>query len=237
MPRRRDDRGGVFHLLGVLCGIHREGRIIEQAAREAGETVIVRYSGAVAENAARGAGELIEAGATRLLSFGVAGGLDDALRPGDLLVPSQVLDQQDRRFDADPAWLAAFRAECPDSRDGTLLGIDAAASTVGQKAFLGAAFDAAAVDMESHHLARAAAQAGLPFLCVRAVADDRRSILPRAAMAGVGPEGGERPHRVVLSLLCRPNEIRALLRLARASGRAFRTLGRVGRASLGVGLF
>ncbi|PJK29110.1 hypothetical protein [Minwuia thermotolerans] len=225
-------------MLGVLCGIHREGRIIEAAAAAAGAPAMVRCSGARAANAARGARELVEAGATRLLSFGVAGGLADDARPGDLLTPERVLDLRDGDWAADAEWLAAVRAAWPEGRRDAVLGIDMAATTVGQKAFLGAAFPAAvAVDMESHHLARAAAEAGLPFLCVRAVADDRRSPLPRAAMAGVGPAGDERPHRVLLSLLYRPHEVRALIRLARASGRAFSTLGRVGRAGpcLGVG--
>ncbi|MBV9758454.1 MAG: hypothetical protein JO047_15510, partial [Alphaproteobacteria bacterium] len=41
-----------------------------------------------AEQAAR---RLIDAGVRALLSFGLAGGLDPALRPGALLIPREVL--------------------------------------------------------------------------------------------------------------------------------------------------
>lgn len=229
---------GVLHLLGVLCGIRREGGIIEKAATGADVPVAVRCSGAVPEIAARCAAELVAAGATRLLSFGVAGGLADGLKSGDLVLPSRVLDPDGNAWSADAAWLAALRRDFPDAADGTLLGVDAAVTDAARKSELRAGSGAAAVDMESHHLARVASEAGLPFLCVRAVADDSGAALPRAAMAAVGPDGSERPLRVALALLKRPGDLPDLLRLARASGSAFRTLGRVGSAGacLGVGL-
>jgi adenosylhomocysteine nucleosidase len=50
-------------------------------------------SGARTAGAERGAGALIAAGATYLVSFGYAGGLDPALMPGTLLLPDKVLPQ------------------------------------------------------------------------------------------------------------------------------------------------
>ncbi|WP_416896231.1 MAG: hypothetical protein ACMVY4_11840 [Minwuia sp.] len=229
---RPDAEPGVR--LGILCGIEREGRIALELLRGSGVQAFVRYSGATAEGGRRAARALIDEGASRLLSFGVAGALTDDMRPGDLLLPELVLTQDDERFEPDPSWRAAAAAGIPDAREANLLGLDLAARTVGQKVFLGAAFDAAAVDMESHHLARTAVEHGLPFLVVRAIADDRRSLIPRAAMVGVGPDGRERPFQVLSSLAHRPNEIKALIKLAFFSGKAFRTLRRVGRAGLGL---
>lgn len=226
-------------LLGVLCGLRREVQPLLEAAAEAEMPVVFRCSGAIADNARTGAEQLVAAGATHLLSFGVAGALRDEGRPGDLIVAHQVMATDDTVYPTDAAWAEAVRAAVPQANDGTLLGLDAAAQSLGQKAFLGAAFDADAIDMESHHLARVAERAMLPFLAVRAIADDRRTLLPRAAMAGVSSSGKDLPHRVVLSLLQRPNELRAIARLARASGRSFKSLRGVARARalLGVGLF
>ncbi|MEC9348063.1 MAG: hypothetical protein VYB54_17710 [Pseudomonadota bacterium] len=215
-------------LTGVLCGIRREGRPLLEAAARAGQPVDIRYSGAIAANARAAAHALVAAGATRLLSFGVAGALSDSLKPGDLVIPRLIRTTDDEELHTDAAWHAAVLDLAGATTTDAMLGVDHAATSLGQKAFLGAAYDAVALDMESHFLARAAREAGVPFLAVRAVADGRRTLLPRAALVGVGPDGHERPHRVALSLMQRPNEYLAIWRLARASAAAFRTLGRVG---------
>lgn len=220
---------------GVLCGIRREGRPLLETAASHGVGIDIRYSGAVIANARTAARALVAAGATRLLSFGVAGALVDDLRPGDLLLPCAIRTCDDHELAVDPAWHAAVHGAVPGTRTEAMLGVDSAATSLGQKAFLGAAYDAVALDMESHVLAEAARDAGLPFLAVRVVADGRRTLLPRAALVGVGPDGHERPHRVALSLMQRPNEYLAIWRLARASGAAFRTLGRVGRLPVVLG--
>jgi adenosylhomocysteine nucleosidase len=213
--------------LGVLCGIEREAKIMRRAAGAQGLAADVRLSGADADRAERLAGELAQSDATHLMSFGVAGALVDELRPGDLVLPDRILTAADDVIEVDPDWRSRLAADLPQADAGAILGIDRAARSIGQKVFLGGAFDAVAVDMESHWLAAAARDAGKPFVAVRVISDDRRTILPKAAIAAIGPDGRERPLRVVASLAWRPNEIKALVKLAMASNRAFRTLGGV----------
>ena len=219
-------------MIGVLCGIEREAAIIRRGLGDLPHLSIC--TGARAENAARGAQELVDAGAERLLSFGLAGALSDDLHPGDLLTPETVIDADKQSWGVDSDWLERVRRTSPEAIGAPLLGIDSPARTAAQKLFLRAALDAAAVDMESHFVARSAAKAGLPFLVIRAVADDSRTSLPDAAMSAVSPEGRELPMEAAKALLRRPREIGPLIRLARASGKGFGTLRRV--AGLGLGL-
>ena len=51
----------------------------------------VRAGGGTPAGAAAAARALIEEGATALVSFGLAGGLDPELRPGRVLIPSIIL--------------------------------------------------------------------------------------------------------------------------------------------------
>lgn len=89
---------------------------------------------------------------------------------------------------------------------------------------------AAAVDMESHAVAEVAADAGLPFLVVRAISDHAYSRIPKAIIGALGPDGGRRPLRVVFNLIGRPFDLPGLIRLQRGSATAHKSLRRVAAA-------
>ena len=102
------------------------------------------------------------------MSFGIAGGLDPALSPGRLIVATAVIDGQGGKIECHGAWrdelIAALASLSPLA--APLAGRDGAIVTVAEKALLHARHGAAAVDMESHAVARVAARAGLPFAAV-----------------------------------------------------------------------
>ena len=93
------------------------------------------------------------------------------------------------------------------------------------KAELAQRSGAAAVDMESSGLARAAAEAGLPFIVVRVVADSADDALPDDVESLVTDDGRTR-YRGLASVLTSPRQIGLLVRLARNSGRARAVLRR-----------
>lgn len=217
--------------VGVLCGIEREAAIVRGALQNRDHEIIC--TGARAENAANGAARLAAGGATHLVSFGLAGALHDNLKPGDLMLPARVIDAEGQDWTPDAAWRERICRGHIAAHDAPLLGLDHPARTGAQKLFLSATLDAASVDMESHFIARAAEAAGVPFVVVRAIADDSRTTLPNAAMEAVSPEGRELPLNAAKALIRRPGEIGALMRLGLASGKGFRTLGRVARLGLG----
>jgi hypothetical protein len=108
---------------------------------------------------------------------------------------------------------------------GTLLGSDRAVAAVAEKQGLFEAWGAIAVDMESHAVALAARDAGLPFLALRAVADPAGR--PQGSIA---PDGRPRAALVTARLALRPWEIAEVARLRRDARAALRALGVVTRA-------
>ena len=195
--------------------MNREARAIPSSAR-----VVV---GAAGLEAALGAG------AAGVISFGLCGGLDPALVPGDLIVGTAVSFGQER-IETDPAWTARLGRDLSPARTGLVAGSEAIVATARAKAALRRSTQALAADMESHRVARAAAAAGVPFAIVRAVSDGADEDLPRAAQAGFRPDGRTDVGAVIRGLIARPGELPALLRTARNAGAGFRTLDRVAPA-------
>jgi nucleoside phosphorylase len=101
-----------------------------------------------------------------VLASGFAGGLDPALRPGDLLAAEN--------FSA-PALLPHLPATV---RHGLLHSAATAIHTPEEKARLHQATRAAAVDMETAALAAACAEAGVPLLALRLISDAHDEPLP-----------------------------------------------------------
>ncbi|HET7784701.1 MAG TPA: hypothetical protein VFL36_01900 [Myxococcales bacterium] len=118
-----------------------------------------------------------------VVSCGFAGALSPSLRAGDLLVATAVRAPDGERLQAPE--LPASRALAQAAR-GEIACADRVLATPEEKRALGAG-GALAVDLESAQVARAAAEAGVPWLVVRAIVDDARTSLPpfaREAQAG-----------------------------------------------------
>ncbi len=204
-------------MIGIVVGLEAEAKL----ARRWG--VPVAIGGGTAAGATRAADRLAPT-VRALVSFGLAGGLDPALRPGALLVPIRVIDGPDS-WDADPTLVRALGG----GTGHVLLGGGTVLATVDQKRAARAATGADAVDLESAAVARAAARHGLPFAALRAVCDGAGRALPRAALVALDPSGRVGPWRVVAAALSRPGEIPALLALARDAAEARHALvGRIG---------
>lgn len=164
--------------------------------------------------------ELIHEGASLLVSFGIAGALDPTLDPGTLLIPEAVVDLEGRCVRTDPTARMVFAAK----GDLLLLGSDRLVATPAAKSDLARRSGAAAVDMESHVVASAAAAAELPFVVVRAVADRAADRIPQAASRALRPDGTTDVVAVLAALAARPRDLPALVRLARNTRRALATL-------------
>lgn len=166
-----------------------------------------------------------------LLSFGVCGALAPALRAGDLLIASEVI-ADGRVYPIDAHWTAQLAAALPAARLASITAGDSMIGSIAEKRALHAATGAAAVDMESHSVAEAAARHGLPFAVVRAVSDTAGHTLPPAALAGLKPDGSPDIGAVLRALARDPSQLPALIRTARDAGAAFRALESLKLASL-----
>lgn len=162
-------------------------------------------------------------GPVGVISFGIAGGLAPDLKPGATILGRRVLDGE-TRFEADPAWIRRLAAALPHATVAAIAGVDEAVADADAKRLLHRAGGAVAVDMESHVAARIAARHGLPFAALRVVADPAERSLPRAAMAGMRPDGSADINAVLRALARAPHELPALLRVAADARAAFAAL-------------
>lgn len=207
--------------LGIITGLVREADCLSGP--------LVRCSGPGPERALETARALIGEGCGALISFGIAGGLDPALKAGDLVLAETVISADGKTFTTDEEWRGRLLAVLGDlpSVGAPLIGAARVIMTAEGKRRLFEDTGAVAVDMESHAIAEVCAQAGIPFLVVRAVSDPADGEIPRSALKGVGRDGRDQILPVVRSLLKRPWELPGLLRLKSGSDRALEILRRV----------
>ena len=213
--------------LGIITGLVSEAACLD--AVPAGERPPLLCAGADALRAREAARSLADDGCTALLSFGLAGGLVPKYGPGTLIIADAVVGANGRRFETDGEWCtrlwASLRSE-PNVKLATLAGSDEAVCSRRAKQALADASGAAAVDMESHGVAEVAAERGIPFLAVRAVADPAGRRIPRWIANSVGADGEVRYVAVILGLILRPWELPNLIGLAGDSECALAALRR-----------
>ena len=212
--------------LGLITGMKSEAALLYAAAQDGSDPVcpMIAVTGGDPLRAETAAREFATAGAAGLISFGIAGGLDPALEPGDLILAEGVRLPDEDVISTQASWRTAFAAAAAGTADGMIYGSDLAVSRTDDKARLFTDYGVRAVDMESHGVARAAREAGLPFLIVRAIADPADRTIPPAALAGLGPDGEQRPFAVMLAMLRNPAQVPALIQLARDAKTALRRL-------------
>jgi adenosylhomocysteine nucleosidase len=196
------------------------------------ETIIVALSGAGAENARCAAQRLVAQGATRLLSWGCAGALTGTLKPGDLCLPETLRAVDKRQFTTDDAWrrqLCAAWADRFSINTGALVESARIVSSGAEKATLHQRQAAQLVDMESCACAAVAAQAGVPFLAVKAIADPADMDLPAAVSYAMRKNGQVAFGKLLLYVLKHPHEIAGLIKLGRHFQAAKDTLTTAGK--------
>ena len=168
--------------------------------------------------------------ASALVSVGFAGGLDPALRAGDVVLAERI---QARRAGAggtrsivpDPSLLGLAErvagARGLRIQKGGWLTVDSAVTSREEKGRLWQETGAVAVEMESYWLGEAAERAGVPFLAVRTILDTARAALPKAVRTTTGRPSAA---SVAAALARRPQEVPAVLGLARSMAVARRNL-------------
>ncbi|MFQ5957876.1 MAG: hypothetical protein ACE5LF_00755 [Alphaproteobacteria bacterium] len=217
--------------LGVVTGMATEARCLPRS--EAGDAVQVVCSGGDSGRAAAGAKGLLARGANGLLSFGLAGGIDPALAAGAVVIGDTVIASDGRRWEVGRSWRDALVTALAGLGPvvGAIAGSDRPLATVAGKRALYAATGALAVDMESHAIARVAAENGIPFVTLRVVADPAKRALPRSALAGLGADGQIRTGAVLWRLALRPWEAPRIVALALDTRRALAALRRCSAAA------
>lgn len=214
--------------IGIITGLRSEVRCLKNTPVYANADI--RISGANSAVAFEQARELAAQGCGALVSFGIAGGLDPRIRAGSLILANEVITKEGERFRVDENArkalhkLVGLRIHISHS---PMLGTNRLILSSRRKVNLFVDTGAAAVDMESLAVARAATDAGIPFLVVRTISDTAYQRLPLSVHGVIAPDGRSRPMKAVRNLLNRPHDLSAMLRLLRGSKAAHKCLRRV----------
>jgi len=162
-----------------------------------------------------------------VISFGVAGGLDPSLKPGDIVLATEVMA-------GDGRWLAGLSlneeviAGVAMRRRrivrGGLAGVEEVVVASARKAALWLQTGAAAVDMESHIAAAYAEEAGLPFAALRVISDSAHRSLPALAKAALRPDGRVDLRKILSGIVRNPRSLSALVSTGMDFNRALRSL-------------
>lgn len=173
-----------------------------------------------------------------VLSFGIAGGLDPALRPGDVVVASAVIAESGV-WKVPSKILATITAQVRShgvtATNGFVVGVEEPIIVPTTKALLRKETNAVAVDMESHVGAAYAASRGLPFAAIRVISDPAERALPELATKALKPDGRIDFPAVMAGIARAPSQIGMLIKAGEDAGRAFAGLRRC-RGFLDFGL-
>jgi adenosylhomocysteine nucleosidase len=220
--------------LGVVVALPAEADSFGAGHRRAGdfETFdwgMLATAGLGFERATEAARKLIGSGARALLSWGIAGGLSNALAAGDLLLPERVVSDEGE-------WLAdpGLRMRVQEVLGGALreggdlyCSRDPVTSVEAKRAL--AARGMLAVDMESAAVAGIAQRAGVPFAAVKAVCDPASREIPAIALRLLDQDGGVRWRALPGALREGPRAWRDLNRLREDMAAARGSLWRAAR--------
>ncbi|WP_018076026.1 hypothetical protein [Novosphingobium nitrogenifigens] len=195
----------------IACGLKREADIFRKACPD----LRIVAGGGDRARLERELDAMARVARVPLLSSGLAGALDPALRPGDVVL------------DGDAALVERLRGVFPRAFVGKVTGGDAIVATATEKGSLRVRTGAVAADMESHVAREVAQRHGLPFAAIRVISDAANETLPPAALVGMGADGDMALGPVLASLARHPGQLPALIRTGRHAGMAFAGLGRV----------
>lgn len=177
-------------------------------------------------------------GLRAVISFGIAGGLDPSLHPGDVVVATAVIAETGAwKVPASvvTAVVERVRASGICVVQGALAGVEEPILLPIDKAAVHRETEAIAVDMESHIGAAYAAANDLPFAAIRVISDPAIRALPPLAARALKADGRIDFGAVLSGLARAPMDISTLIRAGGDAGKAFAGLRRC-RSFLDFGL-
>ncbi len=214
--------------LGIVVAMPAEARSLTKQRVVLGEQIQLQerislcLSGVGPRRARRAAEALLMKGSTALLSWGTAGGLDEGLSPGSLVLPRSVIASDQTVYEVHADWHGRIVSLLSDKLN---LHTEPLAESPGvlvspaAKKALSHRTGAIAVDMESAAVGLVARAANVPFMALRAIADPVGMPLPKSALVAFNSSGQMRVLGVLKGLLRHPTDLLRLVYL----GISFRT--------------
>lgn len=235
-----------LHSVGIVTALAAEARTLTHQPLRPRQLIVLGegcglwLSGMGPEAAREGALALVNAGATALAVFGVAGALAPGVRNGTLLCPACVIDERGNDYLPTPAWCEALQqrlaaASLPVMAGGSLLSLPAPILSAAGKMAMRQRHMALAVDMESAAVAAVATAAHLPFVVLRAIVDEHDDDIPGELQAAIDEWGRPLALHMLAQLVRHPGLLTRLPRLSSRMRNATRAL-RAAVTALGVNL-
>jgi adenosylhomocysteine nucleosidase len=224
-------------ITAFIVALPDEARSLTQQSIKPGDCVFIRpdsllcCSGTGSTHASQAARNAIQKGASRLVSWGCAAGLNPELKPGDLLIPNRLIpDSSDAdAIDLSSDWQHHIQRQLADLKP--IFDPLAEASTLIEQAIdksrIFNTTRASGLDMESVAIARVAHEHECPILVLRCIADPFDMTLPKAVTAAMTPEGTVSLKKLFAHLLRHPAELMALIRLGQHFKQASNKLNRL----------
>ncbi len=205
-------------MLGILCGLESEAKIARKV-----QGASVACAAARPHKARDLARELVAQGATRLMSFGIAGSLDSSIKLGDVFIGTRVASANGQWL-CNEAWGRELANKIPHAKRGSVYGSETLVATTAEKDSLNQTTGCAIVDMESQCLAEIAVAAKIPMIVVRAVCDDAVMNVPPFVMAAIAEDGSIKVLRALGYLVLHPTQIGDLVHVMRGTEQALAAL-------------
>lgn len=226
--------------MGIVCAMSVEARALTVSKVPPGQIIelsnnlFLYISGMGAQQAEIAARSLINRGVGALISWGTAGGLASTTRPGQLVIPERVLDDQGREFAVDGEWLKPLSKGLLSTQiiHGNLLQVRQIVAAAADKQRLLHQYQAVAVDMESAAIAAVAQAAGVHCRVIRVIADAVDCEFPLWLQQSLTMTGEIRILSLLSQVLRRPTRLKDLYHLSRALTAAKSTLQAVAQPLL-----
>src|SRR3990167_1496895 len=190
--------------------------------------VVIHITVMGAEQARIGARYLAGQKESALVSWGIAGGLDPKIAPGQLIIPDKILSDNAAQvfvpdFILDQHIYTQLSLKLNPVRCSLLQVTDIVTSTASKQELFNQ-YQAAAIDMESASIADIAREFAIPFIVIRAIADHATLSMPHWFNACLDRQKKIIPWKFIRFLCTYPSTLLSLLHLARSVILARRTL-------------
>jgi adenosylhomocysteine nucleosidase len=226
--------GEARSVLGIRRWRRSDGWKVRHQTVDNGLDLVCVRSGMGAENAYGAARWLARHGVTALAAMGISGGLNPDLKPGDIVVPELIMEygngRPHKRWMTDSDFVHRFHAISNRLGlavyRGAILSTEKPVLTTPGKTALYTTTGAQAVDMESAAVARAAAEAGLAVVVLRAICDRATDDVSQAQFNLLDTDGTIRWPFLAVTLLHRPDRISGLIGRGRQYAKGLSALKR-----------
>jgi len=171
----------------------------------------------------------VQRGVKRILSFGIAGGLEPGLPIGSMVIGSQV-HSPDGTWPCDVEWVNQLMQKFPEAHCGGVWGSETIVASAREKRQVYEKSRCLVVDMESQCAAQIAAEANIPLGVLRVVCDSANMDVPPVVMVSIGEDGKIHIGRAMWHIMRHPTQCGDLVGMLQGTGKAHKVLRKASTA-------